>query len=325
MLDLTEDRFHHRYIVGAPMFHMNATFSLKAALSAGAGLVLLPTFDAKVYARSIERFRVTWLTSVPTMLALVAKERDLIGGLDFSSVTNVTMGSAPLTQALVDKVQAIFPSALINNSYGTTEAGPTPFGAHPAGIPRPGVSVGCPLPGTEVELREGPSPDEGVLYMKSPMLMEGYNNLPQKTAEVVDDGWYRSGDIMRRDQHGFYYFLGRADDMFVVGGENVWPGEVERLIERMPGVHQALVVPVPDEIKGALPFAFVVRQPGAQMSEADVKTFTIAGGPAFAHPRFVEFRSEIPLAATNKPDRRRLTLEAEGIARERRMNYVSPG
>jgi acyl-CoA synthetase (AMP-forming)/AMP-acid ligase II len=169
----------------------------------------------------------------------------------------------------------------------------------------------------EVELREGPSPEEGVLYMRSPMSMEGYNNLPEKTAEVMRDGWYRSGDLMRRDQNGFYYFVGRADDMFVVGGENLWPGEVERLIERMPGVHQALVVPVPDEIKGALPFAFVVRQGGAALDEAAVKAFTIANGPAFAHPRFVEFIEAVPLAPTNKPDRRRLTEEAERIAATR--------
>ncbi len=312
------DRSQHRYIVGAPMFHMNATISVKGALAPGASIVLLPAFDAKVYARAIARFRVTWLTSVPTMLALVAKERELVEGLDFSSVTNVTMGSAPLTQALVDKVQALFPTAVIGNSYGTTEAGPAPFGPHPDGIPRPATALGYPVPGADAELREGPGPDEGVLYMKSPMLMEGYSNLPAKTAEVMIDGWYRSGDIMRRDGHGFFHFLGRADDMFVVGGENVWPGEVEKLGERMPGVLQAAVVPVPDEVKGTLPFAFVVRQPGSTVAEAEIRRFTIANGPAFAHPRFVAFREAIPLAATNKPDRRRLTLEAEQLAAARR-------
>jgi acyl-CoA synthetase (AMP-forming)/AMP-acid ligase II len=311
------DMTHHRYIVAAPMFHMNATISVKIALAGGASIVLLPSFDAKNYANAIARFRVTWLTSVPTMLALVASESELLGKLDFSSIERVTMGSAPLTQTLVDKVQAIFPQATINNSYGTTEAGPTPFGPHPEGLPRPAVAAGYPHVGMEVELREGRSADEGVLYMRSPMSMEGYNNLPQKTAEVMCDGWYRSGDIMRRDASGFYYFVGRADDMFVVAGENVWPGEVERLIERMPGVHQALVVPVADEIKGALPFAFVVRQAGAALDEAAVKAWTIANGPAFAHPRFVEFIDALPLAATNKPDRRRLAEEAERIASTR--------
>jgi long-chain acyl-CoA synthetase len=313
----------HRYIVGAPMFHMNATISCKAALSGGASIVLLSAFDARTYARAIERFKVTALTSVPTMLALVARERDLIGSLDFSSVQRVTMGSAPLTQALVDKVQALFPKAAINNSYGTTEAGPAPFGPHPTGIPRPAVACGYPVPGLEAELREGPSPDEGVLYMRSPMRMEGYHNLPEKTAQVMNHGWYRSGDIMRRDKDGWFYFVGRADDMFVVGGENLWPGEVERLIEQVPGVHQAAVVPVADEIKGTLPFAFVVRQPGATVDEATIKSYTLANGPAFAHPRLVEFIDAIPLAATNKPDRRKLTEDAERIAPQRRPSVRS--
>jgi len=313
------DRPHHRYIVAAPMFHMNATISVKAALAAGGSIVLLPSFDARVYAQAIERFRVTWLTSVPTMLALLARERELISTLNFSSVTNVTMGSAPLTQALVDKVQALFPAAVINNSYGTTEAGPSPFGPYPDGILRPPTSLGYPLPGALSELREGAGPHEGVLYMKSPMRMEGYNNLPEKTAQVVLDGWYRSGDILRRDAHGFFYFVGRADDMFVVGGENVWPGEVERLIERAPGVHQATVVPVPDDIKGMLPFAFVVPQAGADVTEETIKAFTIAHGPAYAHPRFVVFRDTIPLASTNKPDRNTMTAQAQTIVRERRL------
>jgi long-chain acyl-CoA synthetase len=313
------DRSHHRYIVAAPMFHMNATISVKTALHAGASMVLLPLFDARLYAQAIAKYRVTWLTSVPTMMAMLARERDLLAELDFSSVTNVMMGSAPLTKALVEKVQSIFPGAAISNAYGTTEAGPGVFGPHPDGLPRPDTALGFPVEGALAELREGPSPDEGVLYMKSPMLMQGYNNRPDKTAEVMRDGWYRSGDIMRRDENGFFHFLGRADDMFVVGGENVWPGEVEKLVERMPGVHQAAVVPVPDEIKGTLPFAFVVPQEGAKLDEAAIKKFTIDHGPAFSHPRFVEFRSAIPLSGTNKPDRQLLTQEAEVIAARRRL------
>jgi len=319
-LETFGDRSDQRFIVAAPLFHMNGAMSVKNALAANASVVLFPSFNASTYARAIPRFGVTWLTSVPTMLAMVAREKELLETLDFSSVTRATMGSAPLTQALFEKVQAIYPNASVSNGYGTTEAGPAPFGPHPDGIPRPMASVGYPLPGSEMELREGPGPDEGVLYMRNPMLMEGYNNLPAKTAEVMRDGWYRSGDIMRRDENGFYYFVGRADDMFVVGGENVWPGEVERLIERMPGVHQAIVVPVSDAIKGTLPFAFVVPQKGVELTESEVKAFTLANGPAFAHPRFVTFREVIPLAATNKPDRKLLMHEAEPIAQASERN-----
>lgn len=312
------DRGAHRYIVAAPMFHMNATISVKGALWAGASLVLLPAFDAMAYARAIDVFGVTWLTSVPTMLALVARESDRLGGLDFTSVSDVTMGSAPLTQALVDKVQALFPGARIANSYGTTEGGPSPFGPHPDGIPRPMVALGYPSEGHLAELREGPSPDEGVLWVKGPMVMLGYNKLPEKTAAALQDGWYRTGDIMRRDGDGFFYFLGRADDMFNVGGENVWPGEVEKLIEKLPGVHQACVVPAPHATKGMAPYAFVVRAPGSALTGDEVKRFALDNGPAHAHPRHVEFVDAIPLAGTNKPDRNLLTARAraalDGVA-----------
>jgi len=307
------DRSDAVYIVAAPMFHMNATISIKGAFYNGATVVMLPTFDAIAYATAIPDFDVTTLTSVPTMLALVAREGDALGGLDFSSVTDVTMGSAPLTQALVDKVQALFPASSIKNSYGTTEGGPSPFGAHPDGIPRPEVSLGYPHAGTGAELREDAGPDEGVLYLKNPMQMNGYNNLPKKTAAAVIDGWYRTGDIMRRDANGFFYFLGRADDMFNVGGENVWPGEVEKLLEAMPGVHQVCVVPAAHETKGMAPFAFVVAGLDATLTVDAVKQFALANGPAHAHPRNVVFLDAIPLAGTNKPDRNLLAARAKRI------------
>ncbi len=316
--ELFGDVSANRYIVAAPLYHMNATFSVKMALVVGASFVLMPSFNAAGYLKAIARHRVTWLTSVPTMLALCAREKDLFATLDLSSVKRVMMGSAPLTQALIDKVEALFPGAILSNSYGTTEAGPVVFGPHPEGKPRPVIALGYPVDGGAMELREGPSPDEGVLYMRNPSLMEGYHNLPEKTADALRDGWYRSGDIMRRDADGFFYFVGRADDMFVVGGENVWPGEVEKLLERHESVHQAMVVPVPDDVKGTLPFAFIVPRPGMTVSEDEIRAFALASGPAFAHPRFVEIVAEIPLAATNKPDRNGLTRRAVTIAAERR-------
>lgn len=307
------DRSASVYIVAAPMFHMNATISTKGAFYNGATVVMLPTFNARAYATAIPEFGVTTLTSVPTMLALVSKQKDDLGALDFSSVKDVTMGSAPLTQALIDKVQSLFPTAAISNSYGTTEGGPSPFGAHPYGISRPELSLGYPHVGTGAELREGAGPDEGVLYLQNPMQMNGYNNLPEKTAAAVIDGWYRTGDIMRRDENGFFYFLGRADDMFNVGGENVWPGEVEKLLETMQGVHQACVVPAWHETKGMAPFAFVVATVAGTLTENAVKQYALANGPAHAHPRHVVFLDAIPLAGTNKPDRNVLTARAKRI------------
>ena len=107
----------------------------------------------------------------------------------------------------------------------------------------------------------------------------------------------------------FYYFVGRADDMFVSGGENIYPGEVEHMLERHPDIEQAAVVPVADEIKGQKPVAFVVRKPGGHSSEDEVKQFALANAPAYQHPRRVWFLDELPLA--DQQDRPR-GAEADG-------------
>ena len=148
---------------------------------------------------------------------------------------------------------------------------------------------------------------EGVLEMKCPAVMTGYHKLPEATAKAMTpDGFYRTGDVFRRDEHGFHYFVGRADDMFVCGGENIYPGEVEKMLERHPGIHQAAVIPVPDELKGHKPIAFVVKAPGAALDEEAVKRYALANAPAYQHPRRVLFLSEMPLAGTNKIDRQQL-------------------
>ncbi len=109
--------------------------------------------------------------------------------------------------------------------------------------------------------------------------------------------------MFRRDENGFHYFVGRTDDMFVSGGENIYPADVERMLERHPAVAQAAVVPVDDDIKGQKPVAFVIPKAGQAPSEDEMKKFALAHAPAYQHPRFVWFVDELPLASTNKVDR----------------------
>ncbi|MGC2201776.1 MAG: class I adenylate-forming enzyme family protein [Stellaceae bacterium] len=148
---------------------------------------------------------------------------------------------------------------------------------------------------------------EGVLQMRCPALMNGYHNLPEVTAKALTpDNFYITGDVFRRDADGFYYFVGRADDMFVSGGENIYPGEVEAMLERHPDIQQAVVVPIDDELKFKKPVAFVVVRPGATPTEDAVKEFALANAAPYLHPRRVWFVAELPLAGTNKIDRREL-------------------
>ena len=119
--------------------------------------------------------------------------------------------------------------------------------------------------------------------------------------------------MFRRDADGFHYFVGRTDDMFVSGGENIFPADVERMLERHASVAQAAVVPIDDDIKGQKPVAFVIRKSGHALNETEVKQFALAHAPAYQHPRFVWFVDELPLASTNKLDRAAL----QKLARER--------
>jgi long-chain acyl-CoA synthetase len=307
-----------RIIVAAPLFHMNALASCKFALSAGASLVLLPQFEAKTFLRAIGKFKVTWITSVPTMMAMVLREADELSRTETVGVRYVRMASAPATPHLYEAVQDAFPNAALAGGYGTTEAGPIVFG--PAGGRQLPIDGGLGWPLADVEARlldaDGREVDEGELWLRTPANMLGYLNMPEKTREVLTaDGWYRTGDILRRDASGCFYFVGRADDMFNCGGENMYPGEVEHVIERMPEVMQACVVPVTDEIKGQKPVAFVVLRAGGGLTEAQVKDFVLANAPAYQHPRRVFFCDALPLAATNKIDRRALQRRAEDAMR----------
>ena len=162
------------------------------------------------------------------------------------------MGSAPVSASLMAALHEALPHAAVTNAYGTTEAGPVVFGPHPHGLPQPELSVGYPHPKVSLRLVDGENRDaeQGVLEMKCPALMNGYHNRPDVAPPLTADGYYITGDVFRRDADGFHYFVGRTDDMFVSGGENIYPADVERMLERHPDIAQAAVVPVDDDIKG---------------------------------------------------------------------------
>jgi len=306
---------HDTTIVVAPLYHMNGLFNITMALAQRTRVILLPRFDARRFLDAAARYRCTRLSGIPTMFALMVREHELIERLDLSSVRDVTIGSAPLTDALLAQVLELFPNAEVENGFGTTEAGPAVFGPHPDGRSRPPLSLGYPLAHIGCKLIDGASDDHGVLALRTPALMRGYLNQPQVTASRMRDGWYVTGDVMRRDQDGFYFFVGRADDMFVCGGENIYPGEIEKLLERHAAVAEAIVVAAPDDIKGQIPVAFIVPRSGAAPSAEDIKNYALREGPAFAHPRFIEFMSSLPVSGTHKIDRASLTAEAARIAR----------
>jgi long-chain acyl-CoA synthetase len=327
---LTPGLERHRYLIAAPLYHMNALALAKLACAAHATIVLLPQFSAPAYIEAIGRYRCTWLTAVPPMIAMMLRERAALARTDLSSVEFVRMGSAPVSASLMAALREALPGAAATNAYGTTEAGPVVFGPHPKGLPQPALSVGYPHPKVSLRLVDGADQNaaQGVLEMKCPALMLGYHNHPapsppspasgggERRGPITPDGFYITGDVFRRDADGFHYFVGRTDDMFVSGGENIYPADVERMLERHPDVAQAAVVPIDDDIKGSKPVAFVIRKPGRTLDADGMKRFALANAPAYQHPRSVWFVDELPLASTNKLDRAALhEMARERIAR----------
>jgi long-chain acyl-CoA synthetase len=310
---LAPDLDRHRYLIAAPLYHMNALALSLLACAAHATNVLLPQFTARAYIDAVERYRATWLTAVPPMIAMMLRETELLARTDLSSVEFIRMGSAPVSASLMEAIHHTLPHAAVTNAYGTTEAGPVVFGPHPKGLPQPEMSVGYPHPKVELRLVDGDNRDaeQGVLEMKCLAMMNGYHNRADVRSPFTEDGFYVTGDVFRRDRNGFHYFVGRTDDMFVSGGENIYPADVERMLERHPDVAQAAVVPIDDDIKGQKPVAFVVRKVGRAASEDDIKRFALANAPAYQHPRHVWFVDELPLASTNKVDRSALHQDAE--------------
>ncbi|QTF10814.1 acyl--CoA ligase [Brenneria izadpanahii] len=307
-----------RVLIAAPFYHMNALALILLSLASRVATVILPQFSAPAYIRAIHDYRCSWLTAVPPMIAMMLREKSLLAQSDLSCVRVVRMGSAPVSASLISQIHQLLPKARIINAYGTTEGGPVVFGPHPQGLPLPPLATGYPHPQVQLRLRaaDGQLSNYGVLEMKSPALMLGYHQRPDLPAPFTPDGYYITGDVFRRDEAGFFTFIGRYDDMFVCGGENIYPSEVEQLLERHPAVQQACVVPVADEIKGCKPVAWVILRAGRQIDGEALKAFTLRHGAAYLHPRHIWLVDRFPLAGTNKIDRKALMAEAARRVRQ---------
>jgi long-chain acyl-CoA synthetase len=301
-----------RMIVAAPLYHKHAMNSIKCVLVGGSTVVLMRKFDPRIYLDAITRYRVTVLAGVPTIFALILQQRDLLAGKDYSFVRLATMGGAPASDALIDEVVQVFPQAQICQIFGITETSAALFGSHPEKI-RPRHSIGYPLPGNQFKLVNGESENFGTLYVKSPGMMNGYHNNPAEMARKLKDGWFDTGDVLRRDEEGWYYFISRSDDMFVTSGNNIYPLEVELMLERHDDIDQAVVVPVPDPIKHTIPFAFVVTRQGSALTEDAVKQHALANAPPYQYPRRVIFVPAMLMNGVGKIDRRALEKRAQEI------------
>lgn len=294
-------------LVAVPLFHKNAMRgTIKPVLYAGAKAVIMPKFEPRAFLEATARYGVTFTGGVPAIFTMLLKHRDLIATLDLSKLKAFSIGSAVVPQELIDSLELAFPGVKVKESYGLTEGG-GPAREPISGRAVPRGSCGMATEGYEVKLvaadrTEGVT--EGELWTRSPCVTQGYHNLPEVTKEKIVNGWLRTGDMFRRDAEGFLYFMGRVDDMFSCGGENIYPKEVENLLFAHPAVRDVCVVPIPHEAKGLVPAAVVAVHELAHVTPDELKAFCLERGPAYSHPRRIVIVDELPLSGAGKPDRK---------------------
>jgi len=206
-------------------------------------------------------------------------------------------------------------------AYGITETSPLCV-ANTIQCPRAG-SIGIPLPDTDAKIvdietgQEVPPNTEGELLIRGPQVMKGYLNNPEATAEAIKDGWFRTGDVVRMDEEGYFYVVDRLKDFINASGFKVWPREVEEVLYKYPGVKLAAAVGVPDPYRGENVKAFIVPADEAKgsLNEDDIIAFSRKHLSAYKVPRIIEFREALPIQTTSGQCRRRSRCWARSAAR----------
>lgn len=294
-----------RTLVAGPLFHKNAMrVSIKPKLYAGASAVILPRFEPRMMLQALSDYECTDTGGVPAMYRMMLAEEELLASLKFPKLECLEMGSAVVGAELLNAVEKAF-GADVEEAYGLTEGG-GPLRSPLDGRPVPRGSCGVPAPEVSVKMvgEDGKANDShGEFWVKSPAVLAGYNNRPDLNEERLTDGWLHTGDIFRKDEDGFYFFMGRIDDQFSCGGENIYPKEVELLLVQHPDIIDAVVMPIAHDVKGLAPAALVTVRPGSNCSEDSIKAFTLEHGAAYAHPRRVFIIDALPVGGTGKVDR----------------------
>jgi long-chain acyl-CoA synthetase len=310
----TDPTRHERHLITLPLFHsFGSTVQMNAGFAVGATLVLLPRFDAQQAVALLEREEITFFAGVPTMwwglLGALTESTDVakIAG----NLRTAVSGGASLPVEIISKVQERF-GVQILEGYGLSETSPVATFSDPERDPRPG-SIGIPIWGVDVKLIDNDwktveGVDEvGEVAIRGHNIMKGYYNRPEATAEVMRDGWFRSGDLARRDEDGFYYIVDRAKDMIIRGGFNVYPREVEEVLMTHEAVSLAAVVGVPHDSHGEEIKAYVILEDGASVTSEELVAWGKEQMAGYKYPRLVEIADALPMTATGKILKRELS------------------
>jgi len=301
------------HLVTLPLFHsFGQTVQLNAGFGLGATLVLMPRFDAPQALALMQSEKVTYFAGVPTMYW------GLLGALDDSVdvaaiATNLRMAAAGGSSLPVEIIREFGErfGVQILEGYGLSETSPVATFSQRGRPAKPG-SIGTPIWGVQCRLVDAEWSDVaegeiGEIAIKGPNIMKGYYSRPEETAAVMRDGWFRSGDLGRRDEDGYYYIVDRSKDMIIRGGFNVYPREVEEVLMTHPAVSLVAVIGVPSPSHGEEIKAVVIRAEADTTTEQELIGWAEQQMAAYKYPRMVEFRDSLPMTATGKILKRELT------------------
>jgi HIP---CoA ligase len=302
-----------RYLVVNPFFH---TFGFKAGILAslvsGAALVPQAVFDAGQAMRLIETERITVFPGPPTIYATILDHPER-GARDLSSLRIAVTGAADVPVALVERMRRELSFETVLTAYGLTEAVVATMcrpGDSPETVAR---TSGRAAAGFEVRIAGNPGPDAdaGEILLRGPNLMLGYLDDPGATKAAIDSGgWLHTGDVGRLDAAGYLTITGRLTDMYICGGFNVYPAEVEQVLARLDGVAESAVIGVPDPRLGEVGQAYLVTRPGHVLAGADVLAFCRERLANYKVPRRVEFVDALPRNPSGKVLKRLLREES---------------
>jgi fatty-acyl-CoA synthase len=295
--------------VSTPLFHTGGWNVFATPLwHRGGKVVLLDGFDADGFLAAFEEEGCTVALTVPTQLLLMTESARW--GRPLPSLRRFVSGGAPCPASLAARVREA--GYTFREGYGLTECGPNCFAiSDDEAVRRPG-SVGWPVPFLEMRLEaddrgEAADGQPGELLLRGPQVFAGYLRNPEQTAATfTPDGWLRTGDLAMRDEDGAYRICGRRKEMYISGGENVFPAEVEAALCDCPGVAEAVVIGVADDKWGEVGRAFIVPRPDAPLTETEVVAHARTRLAGYKVPKSIFILPQIPRLGSGKPDRRAL-------------------
>ena len=302
------------FLGAVPLFHCYGLSTCQnLAMATGSSIILFPRFHADEAVKAIHKYRVTVFSGVPMMFSMIS-EFPGVERYDLHSLRVCLCGASPLSSEVQQEFERLT-GVRISEGYGLTEAAPAThcnpiYGEHPSG------SMGLPFPDTDARIvdrasgcRELPAGEVGELLLRGPQVMQGYWNKEEETQAVLQDGWLCTGDMVKRDERGFFFFVDRKKDVIKPWGETVYPREVEDVLFQHPAVSEAVVVGTPDRHYGEAVKAYVVTKNGSSVTERELISHCGKLLARFKVPVAIEFRSELPRTFIGKVSRRTLRDE----------------